>query len=256
MFCPKCGDNLREGASFCDKCGYKLNSKAVSDKRPFLVSIIICLVAIIILLAVIIFAKPKNESEVSSSTKNEVAIKEKDNGAPKSESSVSVKNDQDKGAVENKGSEDKKNSVNADELFEGVSAQLVLPSLESFSKGRMTIESYEYSKLEGCYVCKFDAGTDTAVINCIAEYKDCLANYDLSLISTLSKSDGTYSYTAYTFQYNGSAGIERDTINYDDCGDCTICFCVGIDDGEASIIAYVPEGVTFEITKDKMKNSY
>ncbi|MCI9628725.1 MAG: zinc-ribbon domain-containing protein [Eggerthellaceae bacterium] len=37
MFCPKCGENLADGAQFCGNCGSKLDkldNKAAEDKKP------------------------------------------------------------------------------------------------------------------------------------------------------------------------------------------------------------------------------
>lgn len=261
MFCPKCGDELREGASYCDKCGYKLSSKAVPDKRPFLMVIILCLVIIILLLIIFITNNlksedKKTETNASASTKTELV----DNTFSDNLNLNTETNENDKKSVFEENESDPVSNTESgfeeDNLFLNAKEELALPSLESFSKGRMKLESYEYSDLYGCYVATFNAGNDISVINCIAEYKDCLGKFDFNAITTLSNNDGTYNYTAYTFSYDGDSAIEKNSVNFDNSGDCTICFVTASGDGVAFINAYIPEGVIFKETSDVMKNSY
>lgn len=238
MYCPKCGSDLRPGASFCDKCGFDLKKKNVSSNKGILAGILVCLVIIVLLLCVVIFSKYINKRESNEQITSTDKIS-------------STEEIGDKNTVFDEVSDNKDI-----DLFKGTSNELELPSLESFSKGRMTLISYEYSDKYKCYIATFDAGEDTSVIQCIAEYRDLLTSYDVYVGNTLSNNDGTYNYTAYPCSYNGDADIETDTVNFDNSGNCTICFVMATGNGEAFIKAYVPEGVVFTETSDTMKNSY
>ena len=229
MYCSKCGNELREGATFCDKCGTKVGKGTKGGRTLLIIAIVVAVIGIACLCAAIFMM---NKTDSSTET-------------PAYQTLTSAVNET---QIETK-------KVEKITLFKG-EAELELPSFVSFSKERMALGNYEEAKSAGGYVQFFEAGSDISVVQCMAEYKDLLSSYGVSVSGTLSSNDGEYNYTCYTCTYTGDAGIDLQTINFNDSGVCDMCFVVATKDGNAYIAAYVPKGVTFTETGDHMKNSY
>lgn len=69
MVCNKCGNELKEGAQFCDKCGKKVksnNGTKKSNKLPFIIISIIVVIAVII--GFIIINKDNTSKEINMNT--------------------------------------------------------------------------------------------------------------------------------------------------------------------------------------------
>ena len=281
MFCPKCGSELRDDAVFCDKCGAKI-SKKNNSFVPLLIAIIVGIVGIVSLVLAIITLKNAKELKTGNGTlmvneatdtsdkaikdlEKKIADLEKEKAEFEEEKAktdelqrqIEEEKEKLKAELEKKEKMEEKDSLkeNVSKFFEG-EAVLELPSLETFSKGRMVLGDYEEDKATGGYVQYFLAGSDVSVVNCIAEYRDALQSYGVTVTGTLSSNDGEYNYTCYTCSYSGDASIEKSSINYDGNGACDLCFVTASKEEEAYIAAYIPEGVTFIETTDKMKNSY
>ncbi len=256
MFCPKCGSELRDDAVFCDKCGAKLDARN-GGAKIFVLSVLIMaigLIAILVGVVLIMRSVPRGSVNTGSSTHTTISqtAKDPEKQAVKEEVSVLPETKQETSVSE---PEKEKEPFVPTSFFEGEPV-VELPSFVTFAKGRMELGDYLEDKGSGGYVQYFLAGDDTSVVNCIAEYRDTLAKYGVEVTSTLSSNDGEYNYTCYPCTYSGNASIKRGSINWNDCGECDLCFVTASKEGEAYIAAYVPEGVTFTETTEKMKNSY
>lgn len=237
MYCFKCGQELRSDAKYCDKCGANQNRK---NKWP-VVALIFALIVIVVLLICLYITLSAKSKNVSST--------------PETQTSVIKEISSTEEVVPEKKVEKEKKENSVISFFAGES-KLELPSLVSYSKERMTLGNYQEDKASGGFVQYFEAGDDIQIVQCIAEYKDMVSEYGITLTGTLSSSDGEWNYTCYLFEYNGDAGIAKGSINFEDSGNCDLCFVTAVKDGEAHIAAYIPEGVSFVETSEHMRNGY
>lgn len=284
MFCYKCGEELPEGSHFCKKCGAKIGKAGRNNVLITILAIVAVVVALVALVISIISAKTPKKAEDSdvekyAETATDYRVSDQNTGeengntvmtASLEESDETYSFDDDSSDfVINKEAEsgpndgiltdddtlDKTENNEKDDSSE--STLLELPSLEDYSKGRMTRGTKCEDSRNKCFTVVFDAGEDTSVVQCIAEYKDLLQNkFESAVTGTLSLSDGDYNCTCYMFTYNGDAAISKGTINFNNCGTCDFCFVTATKAGEGKITAYIPEEIGFAPTNENMRNSY
>lgn len=88
MFCPKCGNKLKDDDKFCTKCGFRMEEERQEEKSPIgLIILIIIALAVIVGSGVFMFShqrKPEGKTETVSNTEKKQNVKKSGNGEKKS----------------------------------------------------------------------------------------------------------------------------------------------------------------------------
>ncbi len=258
MYCQKCGAGVPDNAKRCPHC----KAPCKKTKSPLIGSLLIAIgillvaISITILFIVIIMPKGKSNDKTDSSVSTP-SVSVETSVETSIETSVETSNEPDEKEDEKDSifdlitGKDKDTDTSKEPDYDPSSTKLQLPSLESYSEGRLIAGEIEEELSVGGYSVTYSAKKgDTAIVECLAEYADLLIN-EYNFIDTASSSyqdKSGYNCLYRAFTISGASATELDNIKVsvnNSTLTCTICFIKAVNDDDSYIKIYIPENVTF-----------